>query len=319
MKKISEHLGQIIIALVGVALLIAACVVFRAPIGDFFNSIIGKETTVGGQLISSMENVNLSDVSSGVVVHSGKIPNGGLYVTAEGTEYEPGDAFPMVNVDDTYEYDDYLYTYSSSGWRVALNTAVTDKEQTSYGTILESINGEPVTDMTETFKNCGYMAEAPAIPAGVTNMTSTFKNCTRLATVHEIPNGVTTLESTFYGCHTLTTAPAIPSSVTNMISTFKSSSLTTTPTIPYGVSDISYAFQGCKKLVVAPEIPSSVTKLAITFQNCTALTGTIEINANPASTMKCFNGTTQPIILTGSSTMLETLAATAPDGNVTVE
>ena len=65
MKKISEHLGQIIIALAGVALLIAACVVFKAPIGDFFNNIVSKETTVGEQLLVGVENPDLSDLSGG--------------------------------------------------------------------------------------------------------------------------------------------------------------------------------------------------------------------------------------------------------------
>jgi hypothetical protein len=55
-----------------------------------------------------------------------------------------------------------------------------------------------------------------------------------------------------------------------------------------------------------------------TFIGCTSLTGTIEINANPTSYTNCFDGTTQPIVLTGSSTVLDKLAATATNGNVTV-
>lgn len=40
MKKVSEHLGQIIVAMAGVLLFISLVVGFRAPIGDFFGDII---------------------------------------------------------------------------------------------------------------------------------------------------------------------------------------------------------------------------------------------------------------------------------------
>jgi hypothetical protein len=55
-----------------------------------------------------------------------------------------------------------------------------------------------------------------------------------------------------------------------------------------------------------------------TFYDCTSLTGTITINASPSSYASCFAGTTQPITLSGSSTVLNELAATATNGNVTV-
>ena len=65
-------------------------------------------------------------------------------------------------------------------------------------------------------------------------------------------------------------------------------------------------------------IPSSVTSMYEIFSGCTNLTGTIIINANPTSYSECFYGTEKPIVLTGSSTMLQTLANTANKGNVTV-
>ena len=64
----------------------------------------------------------------------------------------------------------------------------------------------------------------------------------------------------------------------------------------------------------------------MTFSDCTKLSGTITINANikdySTSTSyytSCFKGTTQPIVLVGSNTtMLEKLATTSSNGNVTV-
>ena len=37
----------------------------------------------------------------------------------------------------------------------------------------------------------------------------------------------------------------------------------------------------------APVIPNSVTDMSCTFYNCFALTGTIEVNANPDSSVYC--------------------------------
>lgn len=74
----------------------------------------------------------------------------------------------------------------------------------------------------------------------------------------------------------------------------------------------------CTTLTVAPEIPNNVTDMYRTFYGCTALTGDVVINANPTSYTECFKNTTKAITLSGSSTKLAVLAATANKGNVTV-
>ena len=105
-------------------------------------------------------------------------------------------------------------------------------------------------------------------------------------------------------------------------------------------------FFGCSSLTTAPVIPESVTNLSGTFSGCTALTGTIIINATLGEYQQCqeeecsyctYNGyecqdcpqcspygecfarTVNPIVLTGSCDKLEDLAATAENGNVTVQ
>ena len=60
MKLISEHLGEIIVALAGVALLVAACVVFKAEIGGFFNSIVSKLTGIGNNVL---DGINVGDMN----------------------------------------------------------------------------------------------------------------------------------------------------------------------------------------------------------------------------------------------------------------
>ena len=248
--------------------------------------------------------------------------------------YNTGENLPCgyISVDnDIYTYGNYKYTYLtvSNGWKVEINTDVTDKNQTSYGTILESINGQPVTNMSYTFRECTSLTTAPEIPNSVTNMYMTFYGCTALTTATVIPNSVTNMYPTFKNCTNLTTAPVIPNSVTSMHSTFSGcTALTTAPDMSKAtsVTDMSYAFERCTALTTAPEIPNSVTIMYSTFSGCTALTGTITINANiknystsSAYYSYCFNGTTQPIVLVGSNTaMLEKIATTSTNGNVTV-
>ena len=353
MKKISEHLGQIIVALAGVALLVAAVVVFKAPIGEFYNTMLDKETSITDTVLEGLDDINLSDIP------------------VEG---------------DVYEYGDYKYTYKEAdgGWAVSINTDVTDKKQTSYGPILTEIEGTPVTSLKNTFMDCTNLTVAPAIPEGVTSMVNTFWKCTSLTAVPAIPSGVTnmgstfayctsitdvsdlvipsgvtsmkqtfaactgltdvsnlvipasvtTLYGTFNGCTKLTTAPDMSqaTSVTDMAATFQQcTKLTTAPVIPASVTNMQATFSRCYSLKTyagssAPDgdfsgyvIPSSVTTLYGTFQGCTSLRGTITVNANPTNYVQCFYGTTQPIALTGSSAVLAELAATATNGNVTVQ
>ena len=58
MKLISEHLGEIIVALAGVALLVTAVVVFKDDLGTFFNGIVDKLTSIGNNILNNMDVVN---------------------------------------------------------------------------------------------------------------------------------------------------------------------------------------------------------------------------------------------------------------------
>ena len=42
MKLVAEHLGEIILAVAGVALVVGVILAFAEPIGDFFVAILGK-------------------------------------------------------------------------------------------------------------------------------------------------------------------------------------------------------------------------------------------------------------------------------------
>lgn len=164
MKKISEHLGQIIAALAAIALLIGTVAVFRVPIGNFFNSITGRETAVGDSLLAGMDGINLSDLESS---SQEKVP------TEIGTIHETDDyiytfgAFSNIS-SAGHGGADHLFTYGDEG-KVGLgwHVIVKDRSKTSYQAIEQQINGYPIVCMCECFAGCENLVTSPAIPASV--------------------------------------------------------------------------------------------------------------------------------------------------------
>lgn len=202
-----------------------------------------------------------------------------------------GDELPNIVEDgDIYTTSDYIYTYASykKGWKVE----VIDTTKTNYEEILSSIAGVSVTSLVSTFRDCTNLISAPEIPSSVIDMAGAFIRCTSLTNAPEIPSGVKDMTMAFQDCTSLTNVLEIPSSVVS----------------------IEYTFSGCTSLINAPEIPSSVKYMPWAFEGCTSLNGTIKIEANPISYLECFKSVdfeTQNITLTGSSTKLEELRATA--------
>ena len=168
----------------------------------------------------------------------------------------------------SFTYGDYLYTrYNLRGkyaWKVELDLNTTDRNQTSYGEILETAYEYPVVNMYATFLSCSNLQISPKIPQYVEN-----------------------LHSAFQGCENLTTAPDIPNGVTNMKQAFYVTGIETMPKLPDGVLDLYKTFANCNNLTVSTPIPENVTNMYGTFIGCGNLTGSIEINANPTTYEDC--------------------------------
>ena len=274
------------------------------------------------------------------------VPEGGTYYTSVKTQtvgdytgatavYTAGEKLPCGYIPkqfDIFVYGDYEYAYglnmnyqskwntngSQNGWGVAINTTKTDKNQTSYGPILESINDKPITNMDRTFENATSLLNAPQIPTTVTSIEHTFYGCTSLVTAPVIPNGVNSLYYTFYNCSSLVNPPDLSqaTNITDMRYSFCGcSALIATPIIPNGVSNLSYAFSNCKSLKTVSPIPESVSGLGWTFVNCTSIEGVIEINCNylsDASFHYCLDYvdfSKQNITLTGTCSRLDSIGA----------
>lgn len=155
--------------------------------------------------------------------HDDAIPEGAYYANFNTMTFY--DAMPeTVSIGDVYLYGDYMYTYISSfdGWRPTLaieetgirdfipDYPVTDNKQTSYGSILTSINGKNVNYLFQTFCECDLLVVAPVIPSGVINMEQAFQGCSSLITAPIIPDGVINMEQAFNACASLTGTIEIP-------------------------------------------------------------------------------------------------------------
>ena len=198
------------------------------------------------------------------------------------TTYTAGNDFPQTtNRYDVYVYGDYVYMYGTynayygysyagcpftmningvgkiigfynntnyDGWCVGINNTLGEgNTRTSFGTILESINNKPITNMSETFTDCTKLENAPKIPSTVNNLYRTFSGCSSLKTSQKLPSNIIELDETFNGCSSLIIAPEIPQTVQSMWHTFRDcTSLKEEPKISNNVTtDKEIIFMGC--------------------------------------------------------------------------
>ena len=240
--------------------------------------------------------------------HDDIIPQGAFYgnlVTSAFYSEMP----EVVSDGDVYLYGDYFYAYSSAlnGWSVYLvtedtgilnfipNYPVVNRDQASYGSILESINNKSIVCLDYTFSNCSNLILAPNIPKYVTSIKGAFQDCTSLISV-TIPDSVTSIGGwAFNNCTSLTsvtigfdvttieqfafqdctslTSINIPNSITSIDSgAFQRAGLTGELVIPDSVTNLGSAFGSCEGLT-SIVIGSGVTALEEgTFSHCTGLT-----------------------------------------------
>jgi len=211
MKKISEHLGQIIVCLAAVALLISVVTVFSAPISGFFTSIVDQEKSVGNQIMTSIESIDVSNIS----VAGGESGGSG----GGGGNSEP------VEVVTNYTQDDID---NSGGKLVALggtNPLYVVAAFNDDGTALTVTKNGADSDgkMTEKYSNAGmdfppFMYDSNiksiTIENGVTNIGKAVFACCTDCTNITIPESVTSIgDEAFIECRSLTSI-TIPNSVT---------------------------------------------------------------------------------------------------------
>lgn len=131
-----------------------------------------------------------SDYIRNTLLGGDEIQQGASYTTAGGRILTDGDFFPTeTKTGDVYICGDYEYHYKQSfngstwvtdetmeGW----GTRVTDDSKASYSKIADSINGEAVVCLRNTFSGCNNLITSPEISENITDMSCAFAGCTSL-------------------------------------------------------------------------------------------------------------------------------------------
>ena len=271
--------------------------------------------------------------------------------------YTKGDNFPAIQIDDTYRYGNYEYKYvgTSNKWRaypikgenvtyespltyingepvVSMVTAFKDFDNNF--TLADNFRiPSTVKMMTSIFDGADGLTKLPdgfTIPDSVLLSGNAFRNCVNLEGLPEgfsMSANAINIDYFFYNCKKLTNIPASlklsPKAAEHHKEVFAYSGITNIPLtfkFPETYRNIECFFYECQNLKDIPsnfEIPTTVTSCNYLFYNCKNLTGTILFNSN-AEPYACFQGTVQPITITGTSEFLNEIAATAENGNVTV-
>jgi hypothetical protein len=117
----------------------------------------------------------------------------------DGSTPQTGDIYRSGNYE--YRYNQYYHYHARTwmksninGWGVRCINNVADP-----GQIMESINGEPITNLYNTFYGCTSVKYAPVIPSTVLDMYQTFANCKSLTGTIIINANPNRFAQCFYG------------------------------------------------------------------------------------------------------------------------
>ncbi|MEE0809148.1 MAG: prepilin-type N-terminal cleavage/methylation domain-containing protein [Acutalibacteraceae bacterium] len=171
--------------------------------GTNLSDVAGKGSEASGQ--QGEEGSEVQEPKDPLLNPSGIIPEGAIYKRQDGTVFNAGDSFPDdFELFDEYHYADYYYVFDCYydqywGWTVC----VKDWSKSSYGAILESINGKPIIGLYETFGCLPNITTAPKIPDSVINLDYAFMECPKLTEAPEIPSGVLGMTNAFSDCPNL--------------------------------------------------------------------------------------------------------------------
>ena len=209
-----------------------------SSIAELNKLVISGKDAKGNALSDHTVWIDITENKPVSLVHNIIVPEGGQYITANGQTINNGNEMQSINWNDVYYYGDYkyVYLYESHGWKVELNPSIVTRNQSTYGPILNEINGKPVTSLYRTFANCANLTTIPTIPSSVLHMHGTFENCTSLVD---------------------TSSLILPSNLRGMGT--------------FNINNHSGTFAGCTNLKYAPQIPNSVELMDNTFKNCTSL------------------------------------------------
>ena len=199
---------------------------------------------------------------------------------------------------------------------------------------LSNFNTSNVTKMNSMFNNCLALTSLNVSnfnTSNVTNMSYMFNNCLALTSLNVSnfnTSNVTKMNSMFSNCSALTSLSVSnfnTSNVTDMSFMFyycqALTSLNVSNFDTSNVTDMKSMFRNCQALTslnVSNFDTSNVTDMSYMFYYCEELILDFKIDNNPTQKTDMFAGTAQPIMIYGSSSILNEIAATSSIGNVKV-
>jgi hypothetical protein len=154
------------------------------------------------------------------------VPAGCVYTAVTGEVFHEGERVTVrCSMGDEFTDGEYVYWYAigtvgkgteNLGWWSAENgwyPDVIDRTKKEYLPVLTSINGDQISGLLYTYKNCSNLVAAPEIPEGIERIDEAFRGCTSLVAAPILPSTIKYMNRAFYGCSSLEQAPVIPASV----------------------------------------------------------------------------------------------------------
>lgn len=285
MKLIIRQLTAIILAIASVAMLCLAVPAFRAPIGDFFGTMIGKQTTVGNDVLAS---INASDFNPG----AGGEDDEDLNLTP--ALYDANDNIlahweTLVNDYGLDVEKDYVNSLScgiddiisnnaelSTGVKLVIGNGVTQIGDYAFQDCTKLTSIIMPNSLTKigtcSFAGCSNLQKT-TIPGSVESVGSNaFTYCESLQTA-KISNGVKILEGAVFARCTSLKSITIPDSVTDIENgAFSKCASLETAVIGNGVTSTGgFLFMDCTSLKNVTIGSSMKTIRSATFSGCNSL------------------------------------------------
>ena len=232
--------------------------------------------------------------------HKGTIPEGGTYtVIATGEILTGGQSFPVPALGDEYIYGDYIYKYGyymrGKNWFLMggdtstfkfWGCATYNKEQTIYGSPLNSIAGYNNRFMFYAYKDCTKietLEEGYKLPEYCQSVAWMFVNCSTLKSIPEnlvIPENVTLANNMFDGCTSLETIGKgfVITYADCLDSMFEDCTSLKYLGDDFTLNENNYSlikmFKNCTSLEYLPnnfKMPTEVFKIESMFEGCSSL------------------------------------------------
>lgn len=270
--------------------------------------------------------------------------NGELCFEGEGDvlQFDEGE-FPWQDYDGMDDYPVTAVSFEKGVTPTSMDNWFSNMETLTY---IDEIPAS-VRSMSYTCSGCTALTEGPdwSNCTELLNIMSVCEDCISLTSAAAIPASVRNAVAAFAGCLEMQTSPDLSGaeSLVNAESMFEECKKLTAISMPPNVENISYMFAGCINLKEMPQIPDTTQYMEGTFENnislmklspipagvkdvtkclenCGLIEGTFTIDADPEEygSFLLDTAVATKVDLTGESKLLNELALTTENGNITV-